>query len=209
MRLNRIEYPLMKNPIRAAIQRHVEAPRLCRMGGPMRGGQALELGCGWGVGTQLILELFGADAVDAFELGPRMAARARRRHAPRGSRVRVWVGDAPAISSPDASYNAVSDFGIIHHVPDWRRVLAEGHRVLKPGGRLYASSIWLRQEKPGRGGWIRQSDRNFSLEPMRRHLAPPGKGRVASRKRVLRSARVTVAAKRRQRARRSWDWASK
>ncbi|NNL65010.1 MAG: class I SAM-dependent methyltransferase [Myxococcales bacterium] len=141
MLLNRVEYALMNNPIRAAIQRHFEARRLLRMGGPMRGGRALELGCGRGVGTQLILERFGADSVDAFDLDPRMVALARERLAPHGSRVRVWVGDANAISAPDDRYDAVFDFGIIHHIPNWRRALAEVHRVLKPGGQLYSEEV--------------------------------------------------------------------
>jgi len=144
MLLNRAEYALMNNPVRASIQKHLEARRLLRMGGPMSGGRALELGCGRGVGTELILDRFGADSVDAFDLDPSMVALARKRLAPRGSRVRVWVGDAGAISAPEASYDAVFDFGIIHHVPDWRRVLTEVHRVLKPGGQFYAEEVLRR-----------------------------------------------------------------
>jgi ubiquinone/menaquinone biosynthesis C-methylase UbiE len=144
MLLNRIEYALMNNPVRAAIQRYFEARRLLRMGGPMRGGRALELGCGRGVGTELILDVFGADSVDAFDLDPRMAALAQRRLARRGSRVRVWVGDTSLISVPDASYDAVFDFGIIHHVPDWRCALSEVHRVLKPGGQFYSEEVLRR-----------------------------------------------------------------
>jgi ubiquinone/menaquinone biosynthesis C-methylase UbiE len=141
MLLNRVEYLLMNNPVRAAIQRRFEARRLLHMGGPMRGGRALELGCGRGIGTELILDVFGADSVDAFDLDPRMVAHARRRLAARGSRVRLWVGDASAISVAAATYDAVFDFGIIHHVPDWRRAVAEVHRVLKPGGRFYAEEV--------------------------------------------------------------------
>jgi ubiquinone/menaquinone biosynthesis C-methylase UbiE len=141
MLLKRTEYALMNNPVRAAIQRYFEARSLLHMGGSMHGGLALELGCGRGVGTELILDLFGADSVHAFDLDPRMVALARRRLAPRGSRVEEWVGDATAISVPDAGYDAVFDFGIIHHVPDWRRAVGEIHRVLKPGGRLYSEEV--------------------------------------------------------------------
>ncbi len=144
MLLNRIEYALMNNPVRAAIQRHVEARRLLRMGGAMSGGRALELGCGRGVGIELILKVFGADSVDAFDLDPRMVAQARARLSAHGARVRLWVGDATAISAPEATYDAVFDFGIIHHVPEWRRALAEAHRVLKPGGRFYAEEVLRR-----------------------------------------------------------------
>jgi ubiquinone/menaquinone biosynthesis C-methylase UbiE len=79
--------------------------------------------------------------VDAFDLDPRMVALARRRLLSRSSRVRQWVGDASAIAAADGSYDAVFDFGIIHHVPEWRRVLAEVQRVLKPGGRFYAEEV--------------------------------------------------------------------
>jgi len=144
MLLNRIEYALMNNPVRAAIQRHFEARRLLRLGGAMNGGRALEVGCGRGVGIELVLRVFGADSVDAFDLDPRMVAQARARLSAYGSWVRVWVGDASAISVPDATYDAVFDFGIIHHVPEWRRALAEVHRVLKPGGRFYAEEVLRR-----------------------------------------------------------------
>ena len=141
MRLNRVEYAMMNNPLRASIQRRFEARRLLRMGGAMGGGAALEIGCGRGVGTQLIFEVFGADHVDAFDLDPRMAQQARRRLARHGARARVWVGDATAIAAPDATYDAVFDFGIIHHIPRWRLALAEVCRVLRPGGRFYTEEI--------------------------------------------------------------------
>jgi len=138
--LNRLEFVLMNNPVRAAIQRHVEARRLLRLGGPIMGGAALELGCGRGVGAAIILDVFGASSVDAFDLDPRMVARARRRLDPRAD-VRLWVGDATAIPCPDARYEAVFDFGILHHVPDWRAALREVRRILKPGGRFYAEEV--------------------------------------------------------------------
>lgn len=138
MILNRLEFLLMNNPIRAAVQRHFEARRFLRMGGPVPGVRALEIGCGRGVGAEVILDVFGAATVDAFDLDPRMVAMAQRRLRSRGPQVRLWVGDAAAINARDGAYDAVFDFGIIHHVPKWRDVLAEIHRVLRPGGFLFA-----------------------------------------------------------------------
>ena len=134
MLLNAVEKALMNNPVRAAVQRHFEAKRLLDLGGAVAGGKALEVGCGRGVGVEIILDLFGAGSVDAFDLDPDMVARARARHAAKGSQVRLWVGDADQIQAEDATYDAVFDFAIIHHVPAWRTALREIARVLKPGG---------------------------------------------------------------------------
>jgi len=144
MLLNRVEYVLMNNPLRASLQRRFEARRLLRLGGPLRGGRALEVGCGRGVGAEIILDLFGAETVDGFDLDPSMVGRARRRLRSRGPRARLWVGDVTAIAAPDSAYDAVFDFGIIHHVPDWRSALAEIRRVLKPRGRFYAEEMLRR-----------------------------------------------------------------
>jgi len=141
MLLNRFEKVMMNNPARALIQRHFEARRLRSMGGSMPGGRALEVGCGCGVGSGLILDMFGAERVDAFDFDHHMAGLARTRHAKRANEVRLWQGDAAAIAVPDAAYDAVFDFGIIHHVPCWRAALREVHRVLKPGGRFYVEEV--------------------------------------------------------------------
>lgn len=141
MLLNRIEKIMMNNPIREASHRHVEARRLLRMGGPMSGGTALEVGCGRGVGTELILDVFGADRVEAFDLDVDMVKRAQARLADRGMAVKLWEGDATEIEATDATYDAAFDFGSIHHVPEWRVALAEIFRVLKPGARFYAEEV--------------------------------------------------------------------
>ncbi len=141
MRLNPAETALMNNPVRALIQRRFEAARLLRLGGRIPAGAALEMGCGRGVGAELVLDAFGADTVDAFDLDPKMVDLARKRLRRRGPRARLWVGDATAIPVPDGSYDAVFDFGIIHHIPRWRLALAEVGRVLKPGGRFYAEEV--------------------------------------------------------------------
>jgi ubiquinone/menaquinone biosynthesis C-methylase UbiE len=141
LKLNWLEFAAMNNPVRAWLQHHIEARRLLKMGGPAPNARALEIGCGRGVGSKLILDVFHAATVDAFDLDPRMIKRAAKRLKNRGGRVRLWVGDATQINAPDSTYDAVFDFGIIHHIPDWRKALAEVHRVLKPRGRFYAEEI--------------------------------------------------------------------
>jgi len=141
MQLNAIEKLMMNNPVRSAVQRWLEAPRMLELGGPLPGGRVLEVGCGRGVGVELLLERLGAERVDAFDLDPDMVRRAKQRLARHGDRVRLWTGDVTAIDAPDGTYDAVFDFAIIHHVPKWRDALTEVHRVLRPGGRFYAEEV--------------------------------------------------------------------
>jgi ubiquinone/menaquinone biosynthesis C-methylase UbiE len=139
MKLNAIERLLMNNPLRAAVQRHVEARHFVRMGGTLHGQRVLEIGCGRGVGSEILLERFLATEVHAFDVDARMVRHARnwlrKRHA--ADAVRLFVGDAARIPARPESYDAVVDFGAIHHVPDWRAAVAEVRRVLRPGGRFY------------------------------------------------------------------------
>lgn len=141
MELNAVEKVLMNNPVRAFSQRRYESSLLELLGGRVGGGRVLEIGCGRGVGTEIILGRFGAAMVDAFDIDPDMVDRARRRLARHGERVRVWVGDASAIEADDDAYDAVFDFGIIHHVPEWRLAVAEVARVLRPGGRFFFEEV--------------------------------------------------------------------
>lgn len=143
MLLNSIEKLTMNNPVRAWIQRAWEGPTLERLGGRTPGARVLEIGCGRGVGTEIIFERFGAAEVHAFDLDPDMVRRARARltrFAGEG-RLRLEVGDATRIDAPDGTYDAVFDFGIIHHVPDWRAAVAEVARVLRPGGGFYFEEV--------------------------------------------------------------------
>ena len=43
--------------------------------------------------------------------------------------------------NPEESFDAVFDFAILHHVPEWRQALGEVRRVLKPGGRFYFDEV--------------------------------------------------------------------
>ena len=53
------------------------------------------------------------------------------------------VGAADATELPFASGHTdlVVAMNLFHHVTDWRRALAETHRVLRPGGRLVVAGI--------------------------------------------------------------------
>ena len=131
----------MNNPVRRWSQIHYEARLLEHLGGPLDGGLALEIGCGQGVGTELILGRFKANSVQAIDIDVEMVELAKKRVSRFADRVTVRVGDAELIAAEDKSFDAVFDFGIIHHVPDWRRVIREIARVLRPGGKFYFEEV--------------------------------------------------------------------
>jgi ubiquinone/menaquinone biosynthesis C-methylase UbiE len=127
----------MNNAIRALGQEY-SARWMERLGGRVEDGRVLEVGCGRGVGVQVILERFGAASVDAIDLDPKMVERARRRLAACGlAGVRLNVGNVTCIEAGDSTYDAVFDFGAIHLEPDWPKAIAEVRRVLKPGGKFF------------------------------------------------------------------------
>ena len=146
MLMSRAETALINSPPRRWLQRLYEVPVLLRLGGRLLpGSRAVEIGCGSGYGSQLVLQRFGAAQVDALDLDPAMIERARARLAPYGDRVHLATGSATdlraALNADDGSYDAVFDFGIIHHIPDWRAAVAEAARVLTPGGRFYFEEV--------------------------------------------------------------------
>jgi ubiquinone/menaquinone biosynthesis C-methylase UbiE len=140
MKLNAIERALMNNPVRATHQHHREAVWFRRLaGGSLAGQHVLEVGCGRGVGAEVILDRLSAEKVTAFDLDDSMVELAQRRL--HGRPVSLSVGDVCAIEQPTGSIDTVVDFGIIHHVPNWQESIAEIARVLRPGGLLLFEEI--------------------------------------------------------------------
>jgi ubiquinone/menaquinone biosynthesis C-methylase UbiE len=142
MKMNRIEKFAMNNPFRAYIQKRYEAPLLERLGGRVEGMRVLEVGCGSGVGTELIFNRFGAHEVHSFDIDPDMVHKARKRLSSFfPDRLILRVGDVTRIDAENEMYDAVFDFWILHHVPQWQAGVAEIRRVLKPGGRFFFQEV--------------------------------------------------------------------
>lgn len=141
VKLNIVEKALVNNPFRALAQRHFETPRLMALGGPCPGACALEIGGGQGEGARLIREQFGAARVFSLDLDFEMVRRARRRLGDTPG-VLCLQGDCTALPLADQSVDALFDFGVVHHVPQWQDAIDELDRVARPGATLYAMEVY-------------------------------------------------------------------
>lgn len=97
-------------------------------------GCILEVGCGDGRFSEQLREALGARVV-AMDFSPGMAAQAALRG------LDVQVGDIQHMPWPDAHFCVVVANWMLYHVPDLDRGLQEIRRVLRPGGRLVASTM--------------------------------------------------------------------
>ncbi|MCW3008181.1 MAG: Methyltransferase type 11 [Solirubrobacterales bacterium] len=68
------------------------------------------------------------------------------------------VCDAHALPFADATFDAVIAQAVLEHVLDPVRVVAEIHRVLKPGGYVYAETPFMQQVHLGRYDFTRFTD---------------------------------------------------
>ena len=149
MLMNSIEYWAMNNPLRGVVQRHYEAPRLKRLSKGIAD-DVLEIGCGQGVGARIIYDLFSPRRYVGIDLDPRMIRRAKRK-ASNLPNATFRDGDVSNLDFPDGSFDLVVDFGIVHHVPNWQKALAEVHRALRVGGEFLFEDLPLETWEKGIG----------------------------------------------------------
>ena len=144
MRLNRLGTAHIISPARTLPLRFYVAPLLERLGGTVEGGRVLEVGCGQGLGAEIIKKRFGAATVNGVDLDGRIVARAKGRLARRNiGGIEIAEGDATHLDFDDRSFDAVFDFGAIHLIQEWEQAVGEVARVLKPGGRFYFEEMSL------------------------------------------------------------------
>jgi ubiquinone/menaquinone biosynthesis C-methylase UbiE len=142
VKLNTIERLYIKSPAHTISQ--IRNIGFLRKLHPLRpGARVVEIGCGRGVGMQLIMRAFEPAWAEALDIDPKMIELTTRRLrwiSP--GRVTVQLADVHALPYPDATIDAVFDFGVLHHLEDWRRGLSEVARVLKVGGHFYVEEYF-------------------------------------------------------------------
>lgn len=131
------------------------------------GKSVVDIACGTGYGCQMMAEEGRARSVTGVDRSPEAIAWARQRHAAENTNWRV--ADATATGLEPASFDLVTSFETIEHVQDDGALVAEFHRLLRPGGMLVCSTP---------NGWpleiathhVREYDRRAFEDVLERHF---------------------------------------
>ena len=141
MKLNTLENMAMNNPVRGFFQERHEMQIFRRSAPARQFSTVLDIGCGNGAGSRLIQKYFRPEKIIAVDLDENMIARARRRIDDPNIDFRVM--DAAHLEFPGNSFDAVFNFGIIHHIARWRDCIDHVQRVLRPGGTFFVEELAL------------------------------------------------------------------
>jgi len=105
------------------------------------GERVLEVGCGPGsLWLENAARVPGGVSLVLTDLSPGMVAEARARLESLEPRPEVHGADVQALPFADESFDCVIANHMLYHVPDRTRALHEVRRVLRPGGRFFAST---------------------------------------------------------------------
>lgn len=118
------------------------AAHLVEAANPQQGEQVLDLGCGTGIVARHVAPRLGAKgAVTGLDLNPHMLAVARAAAGRQGLSAGWREGRAEHLPFLDGSFDLVLCQFALMFFGDRPAALAEVHRVLKNGGRLFLS-VW-------------------------------------------------------------------
>ncbi|PIE52442.1 SAM-dependent methyltransferase [Candidatus Fermentibacteria bacterium] len=141
MKLNKIEFLAMNNPIRRFSQKHIEFKRfkeyISKQDTTLFNSTILDTGCGSGFSSKLISENFFPKELIAFDYMPEQIEIAKKKN----PYAKYSVDDITNISQPNEKFDAVFVFEILHHVPNWKQAIKELYRVIRTGGHLFICEV--------------------------------------------------------------------
>ena len=137
------------------------APTFLDWVAPPSGARWLEVGCGTGVFTELVVETSAPATVCAVD--PSSAQIDHARCQPVARRADFRVGDAQALPFADGAFDVVAAALVINFIPDRPRALAEMRRVARAGG-IVAGYVWDFATERSPSGPLRVGMRRFGTD---------------------------------------------
>ena len=114
-----------------AYWRSIEIGALARLGLPK--GLGLDLGCGDGILTEILLKFIGMRDLVGIDIDP-LETKAAQKFS---FYQRVHTCAAQAIPEANASFDMVLSNSVLEHIPDLEGVIAEVSRLLRPQGQFF------------------------------------------------------------------------
>jgi SAM-dependent methyltransferase len=128
---------------------------------PPSGARWLDVGCGTGVFTELVVAHCAPAAVVAVDPSGAQIDHARRQ--PMATRVDFRVGDVQNLPFPDGAFDVVVAALVINFVTDRRRALGEMRRVACAGG-MVAGYVWDFAGERSPSGPLRTGMQQFGID---------------------------------------------
>ena len=133
MKLSTPEFRAMQSWPRKLGQRYFEMPLFRQMGLNLQNKDILEIGCGSGHGAYLLNQL-GPKNYIGLDVMAEQLELAKKNY----PQFQFLLQDAEDLSQfQDESKDVIIIFGVLHHIPNWRKAVNEINRVLKPGGSFF------------------------------------------------------------------------
>lgn len=154
----RLSEPLYESPdetvVNTAVLAHCRA-RLDFAAEYAAGCDILEAGCAAGIGARLF-RAKGARSVVGLDISDDILNRARQQTSDPCISYRRWNLNETPLPLPDASFDLIVCTEVLEHITAHEAILAEFHRLLRPGGRLIISvpdrqyeELWTRLNRFG------------------------------------------------------------
>jgi SAM-dependent methyltransferase len=133
MKLSTPEFRAMQSLPRKLGQRYFEMPIFRRMGLDLQNKDLLEIGCGSGYGAYLLNQLQPKSYI-GLDVMTEQVELARKNY----PQFQFLIQDVEDLSQyENESKDTIIIFGVLHHIPDWRKAIDEIIHVLKPGGSIF------------------------------------------------------------------------
>ena len=117
------------------------------------GSRLVEIGCGTGAISRYLAKMPGVGSVVGVDPGEIFIAKARE--LADDEKLEFVVGNGTALEFRDGSFDAAVIHTVLCHVPECEKLVAEAHRVVRPGGSLAVfdndpttASVAIREDDP-------------------------------------------------------------